>query len=194
MLERITMTYRISIACSMLLLAMGASARGEDLVDNPKYQSWSTFPVGTSITGHTNTKMGAQSMTMELKQKLIEKTAEKLTLEVLSSFQGTAHTEKQEVAAKVPQSKAVKEDELPQGVTGKAEKQPDEQVKIGDKSYTCKVMSFSGEMHGSKASGKTWTSNQVPGGLVKSEMHMEGKITADNSTAMTSIDVPAARK
>ncbi len=181
----------MGILVSVLLLASGAVA---ELVANPAYENWSKFKPGTSISYRQNTNMGAgMSMQMDITQSLKEVTEEKAVVEVAisnSMLPGGSQTHTQEVPAKVEKENAVSFTQLPPGMEGEAKSLGKEKVKVGETEYECEVTQIKGVMQGISAEGKSWTSDQVPGGLVKMEMKATGEQGAvDTNMQLTKIDI-----
>jgi hypothetical protein len=181
---------RSSTLFCIATLILCTAAHADDLVDNPKYQEWSHFQPGAFVSAKTDTKMRDNLTTAEMTRKLVAVTPEKITLEVTMTLQQNVSTTRQEIPAKVPKAKATAADALPEQVTGELKHLPDEDVTVAGKAYKCKVVSFTGEEGGTPVSGKIWTSPDVPGHLVKSDMHIGDPPNLTNSTIVTAVDAP----
>ena len=166
-------TIRSVLAMSLGLCLMASAARAEDeMVANPAYTSWASHKAGTLVTSEMNTSVAGQTMKTEMAQKLVELTPEKAVVEVsiklnLPGVPAPA-PQKQEIPAKVKASDA-KPGKLPEGVKGEVKETGTEKVEVAGKTYECKVTEFTGEQNGSKTTGKTWTSDKIPGTLAKME-------------------------
>lgn len=148
-----------------------------DLVDNPAYQAWAKYKPGTSITYAQESAMGGMNMTMDMTQTLAELTAESAVIDMSitsSMMPGAPQKQKLTLAAKVEPDKVQDPGKMPPGMKGEAKPLGKEKVKVGDKEYECQVVSFTGEQQGMKMEGKTWTSSEVPGHMVKTEMKATG--------------------
>jgi hypothetical protein len=174
---RLSRTLAFPAMLGLLLVIGAAPARGADQVDNPQYQAWSKFAVGSSQT--LAGEMGGNDantpkMTMESTRKLVEKTDDHVVLEVTAtvSIMGQQHT--------APARKVT--------VPAKAEQQDlksigSEDVQAAGKTFSCKVFEMSlkdvaaqrpgggprggGAATAPQGKAKVWISDDVPGGLVK---------------------------
>ena len=61
---------------------------------------------------------------------------------------------------------------MPAGAKGSVKEKGTETIEVSGKKYKCKVYEFEGEQEGQKTSGKTWTSDEIPGLLAKMESSM----------------------
>jgi len=162
-----------------LALVLGAGlARAEEpqqqppLVDNPQYQAWANYGVGSSETleGHIDGGNG-QKMTMESTHTLKEKTGEQVTIEITVTMEmmGQKHTSP-------PQQQVIKAKSEKQDVdeVGK------EEVSAAGKAFNCKVYeAHSLNPQAGDAKARIWVSDQVPGGVVKMEASTpRGSITS----------------
>lgn len=146
-------------------------------VDNPAYQNWARFKPGTSVIHSQQTAMGGMNMQMEMTQTLKELTPEKAVVDMTvknSMMPGGGQTSSVTIPAKVDASQAQAPGKMPEGMKGEAKSLGKETVKVSDKSYECEVTQFTGEGQGMKSEGKSWTSNEVPGSMVKMEMKASG--------------------
>jgi hypothetical protein len=180
------------LAVCLLTPVSRAAAADEELVDNPAYKSWSEHKVGSAVTYQSNTVIGAQTIKTEISQKLVELTPAKAVVEVSVKIDipgaQAPPAQKTELAAKVKKSEATV-GKLPEGMKGEMKEKGTEKIDVGGKSYTCKVVEFSGEQNGVKTQGKSWTSDQIPGTLVKMETTANvGGQDMKTTMAVTKID------
>jgi hypothetical protein len=183
--------YILRFTCLTFMLAtpLWAAAPAEENVDNPAYQAWSKFNPGTSVTQQTETTLRGAVTVMEMTQRLIEVSPEKITLESTMKYQQTVRTQKREIAAKVKKAEARAAEDMPAGVIGEMKALPDERIVVGEKALDCKVVAFTGKDKGQDVSGTIWTSSSMPGRLVKSETHSQGPTEITNKSTTTAIDV-----
>jgi hypothetical protein len=74
-------------------------------------------------------------------------------------------------------------------VKGEMKDKGTEKVTVAGKEYSCKVYEFTGESNGVKTSGKSWTSEEIPGGMVKLESTSNvGGNDAKTTMAVTKIE------
>ena len=171
------------IVCLFALICMtlvAAPAMAAELVDNPTYKSWTKFKPGTSVTYVQEMTMGGTNMNMEMIQTLKEVSAERAVVEVAvknSMMPAGGQTQSVNIPAKVDAAAAENSGKLPPGFQGEVKSLGKETIKVGDKAYETEVSEFKGEQsqHGMKFEGKTWTSNEVPGQMVKTEMKGTGE-------------------
>lgn len=162
----------------LLVLPLCAVARAEDkpaapappkkTIENPTYKAWASFKVGASAKYEQDSGTPDQKST--LTWKLVELTAEKAVLEMTSAVSmGTETYESPPMRTDVP--KTVEVPTTPEGPD-----QPKIETKEGTGSVTtpagtfaCKTIEMNMTMTGMTSASKTWTSTDVPSGLVKSE-------------------------
>ena len=162
------------MACAFLLVG---SVAGAEMVENPVYQDWAKYKPGTSITHTQATAVAGMDMQMEMTQTLKEITPEKAVVEMSmksSMIPGNPQAHAMDIPAKVEASQVQTPGKMPEGMKGEAKSLGKEKVKVGEKEYDCEVTAFKGESEGMKSEGKSWTSDQVPGSMVKMEMKAAG--------------------
>jgi hypothetical protein len=135
-------------------------------VDNPEYKAWAKFKPDTTVTREMTVTggPGGQAMTMTSTSKLVSVDADKAVVSNQMSMMGHDMPAKdQDVLAKDVDKKMGD----PTGT---------EDVKIGDKTYSCKVYEITGAPPGVPAAQakamadsktKIWVSDEVPGGMAK---------------------------
>jgi hypothetical protein len=114
---------------------------------------------------------------MEMTQTLKDLTPEKAVIEASvksAMMPGGAQKHSMDIPAKIEADKAQTAGKLPEGMKGEAKSLGKETVKVGDKSYECEVTQFKGESQGMTSEGKSWTTREVPGNMVKVEMKANG--------------------
>ncbi len=147
----------IAVCCS--ILALSPVARADDQqVDNPLFQIWSKYNVGSSETFDTNINTGSMQMQFEAQHVLAEKAADHVTVTITQTMQmmGQAHTttRSQTYQAKID--------------AGNAQQVGEEKVDAAGKTWDCKVWELkSVEKQGDTV--KVWSNDQVPGGMIKME-------------------------
>jgi hypothetical protein len=173
-------------------VALAAPAARAEQVDNPAYQSWAKQKVGTTVSHESTSAVAGQEFKTEMAQKLVELTKEKAVIEATTKINipgaPPPQPQKMEIAAKVDAAQA-KPGQMPPGMKGEVKEQGSEKVEVAGKSYTCKVYTMTGEAQGAKMTGKTWTSDEVPGQLVKMESTIDTQGQKVKSTmALTKIE------
>jgi hypothetical protein len=172
-----------------LSLVAGQAARAaEEQVENPAYKSWKAQKPGTTVTMESSSAVAGQTFKTEITQKLIAVTPEAATVERTTKINVPGvppqPAQKMQIPAKVDKSRATP-GQLPTGVKGEMKDKGTEKVTVAGKEYSCKVYEFTGESNGVKTTGKSWTSEEIPGGMVK----LESSSNVGGNDAKTTIEV-----
>ena len=177
-------------ACVCLL---AGSAVAAELVENPAYQNWANYKPGTSITHTQEAITGGMNMTMEMTQTLKEITPEKAVVEMgmkNSMMPGAGQSHAMDIPAKIEADKVQTSGKMPEGFKGESKSLGKEKIKVGEKEYECEVTQFKGEGQGMTTEGKSWTSDQVPGTMVKMEMKASGDQGAmESKLSLKSVEI-----
>jgi hypothetical protein len=184
--------FMVAASLGLSLVAGQVARAAEEQVENPAYKSWKAQKPGTTVTLESSSAVAGQTFKVEISQKLVEVTPEEATVEVATKINvpgappQPARTVK--IPAKVDKSKATP-GQLPPGVKGEMKDKGTEKVTVAGKEYSCKVYEFTGESNGVKTSGKSWTSEEIPGGMVKLESTSNvGGNDAKTTMAVTKIE------
>jgi hypothetical protein len=177
---------RAMVAVGMIL-AGGAVCSAADQIDNPQYTAWAKFKPGTSVTTKMVSDAAGQKTEMEITTTLVEVTAAKLVLEAKTSMSAGGQkmempAQKTDVAAKVDKPAAVAV--APDAPKGEVKESTDE-VEVMGKKVKCKVMETKTTANGMNINSKTWTSDEIPGGMVKMETKMDGAMTGTTTVMAT---------
>jgi hypothetical protein len=174
-------------AMTIVTLSCGTAALAE-LVENPAYATWAKHKVGTKVTLKSDVSMQGMNMTQEVTQTLAEITPDKAVVNVAMTMDmgGMKHqtTQKQEIAAKVEKGSEY----LPQGAKGSFKELDKETIEVAGQKYECRVFEVNGDSAAGKMSGKSWHSEEIPGGLAKTDMKMEGAASGTAKMIVTSIE------
>ena len=171
------------------ILASSLIARADDMIANPAYESWAKTKAGSVVKySQASEAMGSKS-SGEMTQTLTEITPDAAKVEVKMTM--TVAGNKMDmpastltIAAKIAKPASDAAAKMP-----KVEEAKDkEDVKVGDKTYSCKVSTVTSESNGMKTSAKTWTCTDVPGGLVKTQTSTTGAMTATSMMTLTSFE------
>src|SRR3954471_2916754 len=154
---------RICLTIAVMIAFTGSAAFAEK-IDKPMYGYWSNFKPGSSEKTTTDSVAAGQKSTMDTVSTLLEVTPEKITVETAVDVTAgdkkmKQRTRKQDVPAKIDQR-----------ADASAIKHSTESITVAGKTYPCQVSEETRE----GMVIKTWTSDQIPGGVVKAEMHSEG--------------------
>lgn len=151
----------------LALIISAGVARAEEpttpvQMDNPQYQAWASYGVGSSETLEGQVDGGnGQKITMESTQALKQKSDDQVTLEITVTMEmmGQKHTmppKEQVIKAQIEKEEI--------------EQVGEEEVAAAGKTFACKIYeghSTNGKSSDSKV--KIWFSEEVPGGIVKME-------------------------
>jgi hypothetical protein len=162
------------IAATLLLMLFVAPTRAADaeMIDNPEYTAWAKHKPGTNVAAEMKMNAGGQQMTMQLTQTLLKVEPDHALVEMSTTMNfpgapaGQARKEQTKIPAKVAKDRAF----LPDGFVGTSKEIGTEKIEAAGKSYECKIVEFTGKHEGMDSSGKNWVTQDVPGGLVKTEM------------------------
>ncbi len=171
---RIPPTFAAATAALLLVvLALpGATAFAEELVPNPEYEGWASFRVGATVRIESETSVEATKSVTRTTTQLLEVASDRLVLEsTVTTISGgkelTAPVRKREVPSKISK------DDLPKPDPSNT-KEGDEELDVGGRKVACHFVEVTRIVDGKKSVTKTWTSKEVPGGLVKMESTTEG--------------------
>jgi hypothetical protein len=179
----------IAVCAALLFFAIAAIAHADDdMIDNPAYQSWAKHKTGTMVKHHTESDSMGNKTSIDTTQTLTDLTPDKATIEVKGSMKMAGNSmdmpaQTQEIPAKIKKP----DDAAPAGDAQKP-KQGTEDVKIGDKTYSCKWTEVTTDQNGTKTTAKTWTCDDVPGNVVKMEANRSGAMTATVTMALVECD------
>ncbi len=146
-------------------------------VDNPQYQSWSKFAVGTvTVLRATSETEGVEGKTVTTTTtRLLELSPEHVKLESqIRSRRYDGHEESNPPSTVRIPARLV----LPAGVkpadTAKADEQGEEVVTLAGRKYAARWHRGKDRNEGGEVTITTWTSPEVPGNLLKSVSRTSG--------------------
>jgi hypothetical protein len=179
---------RNSLRLLAVAVALTAGAAFAEKIDNPLYKHWAQFKPGTTATVKTESDMAGNKSEMENTSTLVEVTADKAVVEtkmsmVVGGSKMDMPASKMEVAAKID-----KVDTTAAG-TKPAIKESTEDVDVAGTKVSCKVVEMTNEANGMKTVSKSWTSDKVPGMMVKMESTMDGAMKGTTKMMMTSMTI-----
>lgn len=172
------------IALSMLC----SSAALAEKVKNPEYEMWSKFKAGAMSKVEGKTVAAGTESKQTITTKLVEITADKAVIEMVIEMDAMGNkmampAQKREIPATI---------DAPAGAPATPAAPPadaktsEETVDVAGKSLKTKVVEATSESNGMKVHSKTWTCDEVPGGLVKSEAHTTGAM--ESKSEMTLVE------
>jgi hypothetical protein len=185
-----------ALLCGLVIcgLAVSAAQAGEK-VDSPMYKHWAKFKPGafaemktesTVMADKTETK-SQMTVTMTLKEITPEKAVVEIkAVNVMGDKKMEMPPTNQEYPAKIEEEKAKEMDTPKKGDNIKGAEViavGEEEIKVGDKKIKCKWVETKMKQGDSTITSKAWTTEEVPGQVVKTVTSMEGqtKMTSEGS-------------
>jgi hypothetical protein len=194
-MTRVVASFALSFALAALAVAQDPkkddktdqAAKAAKMVENPLYQSWAKQKPGTSITLKGMSEVGGQKSESTMTTKLVEATPDKVVVE----FTTTAKVMGKDFSqppTKLEFPKTITESQLaeqsnPKGKVGEGTAD----VKVGDKTYKTKWYKIELDQMGSKVTTTVWTSQEVPGTLVKTESQFSGMVSGKSSMELVEV-------
>lgn len=139
---------------------------------NPDYTSWAQYGLGTSVVTKQISKWPGNTSEVSITRTLIEKTEEKIVIEMTMRTNSTA-------PQLAPSRIEIKSQMQPQ--RGRGSPRPSEEIKesqeamtVGGRSFQAKVVETTRKESGQTVINKVWTSPQFPGLTLKSIQRIEG--------------------
>jgi len=166
-----------AVASILILMLVTPSVRADDVVDNPRYQGWAKFNVGSSATYTGEVGQGAAKGEVERTYKLAEKADDHVVVEITTTTTTagnikTIPVQKMTIPAKMPKA----------DVTELAK----EEVEAAGKKYPCTVYELTNYVPKLKDSKlKAWMNDEIPGGFVKMDVKAE---TSSMTTTLKSFE------
>jgi hypothetical protein len=139
-----------------LALAFSATAALADQVDNPRYDAWTKYNVGSSETLQGDVNYNGMTMTFVATYTLSEKADDHVTVDLTTSMQMFGQQHQQSQTQTIP----AKTD------AANVQQLPDEKVDAAGKTYDCKVYQLP-DNGKQGATAKAWVNDGIPGGCVK---------------------------
>jgi hypothetical protein len=186
------MRRKLALFASVCAFVLACGAVRAD--DNPAYTSWAKFKPGTSTTMAMASDAGGQTSKTETKTTLKEVTADKVVVEVAMSME--AGGQKMDMPAQTMEYKKVM-DAAP--ATPDAPKDqpnmPKPETKTSEESVTVAAGTFKTKCTESKMKmgemntvSNVWTSDEVPGGMVKMEATTDGSMKSKTTSELKAFD------
>jgi len=172
-----------TLALAFVLLA-AAAARADD-VPNELYERWKGFKVGSSVTFHSDVETAGVKVEYEATSTLTELSAEKAVVEVtgftrLGDKKLDAKPKRFEYAAtKKPEAKPDADKPPP------SKKEGDEELDVGGKKIKCHWVEEKTDDGTSKTTERSWFSSEVPGGVVRQDVTVDGAAKNTTHTVVT---------
>ena len=154
----------------------------DDAKPNPAYEGWAKCKPGATTVVKGSTEAMGNKSSQTITTKLVELTPEKAVVETTVSIEAMGQTMKQP-AQKQDIPKTMTMPAMPPGPAGRPMKMPtpkqgEDTISAVGKELKCQTTEVAMDQNGMKINSKTWTSAEVPGGLVKMVSSTTGAMTS----------------
>ena len=136
--------------------------------DNPEYQNWANCKPDSWVKNRIQMENQGRKIEYESVTRLLEVTPEKVVLEILMKMKAADRSidsppKRHEIKAKAPSK-------------GKTLVEREEEISLAGRTLKCRYHEIETEAEGKnpKANLKAWVSNEIPGGVAKSEVLTDG--------------------
>ncbi|MFM7920432.1 MAG: hypothetical protein ACKPJJ_09405 [Planctomycetaceae bacterium] len=160
----------LTALCLLVRCVVPLSADEATSVENPVYARWKNHPVGTEVRYRQHTQAQGVDERRLMVYRLTEKTADQLTVEIRTRQEGAAESDET-----VQMQTAKRLFRLPPGVTAKQFGKPagrkaegQEELEILGRRLQASWTLSEVRVEAGVTETKTWVSDQIPGGLVRS--------------------------
>ena len=179
------------------IVAFAGLASAQETIDNPEFASWSKFKPGTSVTMKNTTTAGDVKSEMTITTRLLEAGADKLVVEmtIVASFNGMELKQppmKRDIAKTItlPKGTPKPDPNAKPKIDGAKFEEGTDTVKVAGGEFKAKWYKTTFEAGGNTVETKAWTSDEVPGGLVKAETTTSGANPATIKMEVTELKKP----
>jgi len=193
MLDRMRWSVPVLVVCGLFCVV---TAWAEE-IDNPAYKSWSQFKPGSFVTYKATIKMGAATTETKVTQTLKTVTPEKVVIEVSTVM--TVAGEEVEQAGQPMEHLARIEKPKEGGAEAKKPKQIGEgrkEFNVNNRIIKTNWVKTEFTQAGNTATSTTWTSDRIPGGVVKTATAIKGPAAQGMpmTTELTLVDFKAEKE
>jgi hypothetical protein len=169
----------------------------EGMIENPLYRSWAKFPPGTVAVFKAVADNGKNRISTTTTYKLLSKSEDRLTVEsvVLSNLGDVEYssppqnTTNPRYLKAPPGAKRKSPAGKPEGVS----EEGTEKIKVAGREYAAKWYKSKTKVEAGETLSKTWMSDDVPTGLLKSELDTPGA-RAKTVMELVELKIPEGEK
>ena len=173
-----------------MLLVVSLALAPQDTV-SPEYTQWSKHKPGTSVTMSMVSEVAGQKSETVTKTTLKSVADAELVLETTMTMMiADQKIEQPPMERKVP--KMLPKVEVPKETSTDPKpkiEEGQEELEIAGKKLKCKRMKTTTEVAGSTMVSTMWTTDDVPGGLVKMETSMSGAMESKTRGVVTAFEL-----
>ena len=165
-------------ASGLLLMAMGLLVGCQPAqIENPDYESWEEFGVGSSVTLNATLQRGNETRQARIVKTLTHKTDTEAVIRVETDIQSGPRKGEKEVERRVETAKIVAVEHPIRAAAMDCKDWKDTTCKVEGKALASQVAETKidhvlkklGETSPRRVTMKFWVSTEIPGGLVKLE-------------------------
>ena len=154
------------IALITPLVAHAAGPKPDDMVNNPPFAHWSSFPVGTAVTQkETVTLPDGSKLEMVKTFKLLEKSKEKVVVEGKFTQTGAAGSNQTTSVDSYPAQVKRQDVDTPASMASVSEGK--ETVDVKGKPVEAEWVEATVKSGDEVSTEKVWTAQNIPGGIIK---------------------------
>ena len=173
-----------ALSWTVLFIAFSTHAadpKPDDMVNNPPFAHWSMFAPGTSVTQKETVTLSDGSKLELIKTfKLVEKTKDKVVVEMTVAGSGSGAGESTVTTTTYPAQAKLSEVSSPPGSASVTEGKEtvDVKGKKVDTEWYEAVTTYGGEV----TTDKAWTAKDIPGGVIKETITQKkaGKVMSES--------------
>jgi hypothetical protein len=172
----------VRLCCVLVAATFLAAPALAEKIPNPAYEQWSKFKPGAFATYENETVAMGNTTKMEITMKLVELTPEKAVIETSTKMHMGGQVmempgQKSDIPAMMEKVEMPAGQELPAGETTEGTAT----IEAAGKSFNCKTVTTVMTMGETKTRSEVWTSDEVPGGLVKLTATTEGAMSSSST-------------
>jgi hypothetical protein len=179
---------------ALFFVSIFSSPALADTMDNPVFASWAKSKPGTAVTLKITAEVAGQKSETRMTSTLSSLTADVATVEVETvtkaggrEFKSPPTKIENKKVVELPAGKKKADFDKPEGFVDQGE----EKLKIGGKEYKTKWVRVKIKKDGSEYEAKTWSSDDVPGTMVKMETKSSGGgVESKTTLELVEIKVP----
>ncbi|MBF0544207.1 MAG: hypothetical protein HQM08_07230 [Candidatus Riflebacteria bacterium] len=170
------------------MFSMTCALFAQDKVDNPMYQKWAKFKIGTSVKYKQESDVAGNKTESDIVYTLAELTPEKVVVEMSGSM---AVMGKPVDMPKTKMEYLAKVDKVAPATAEAAKpKESDEELSIAGGKYKCHVVETEVKVGEGSVVSKIWSSDDVPGSMVKTLSNMEKPMKTTTSITLVEVKQP----
>jgi hypothetical protein len=184
---------RLCAVAAILAIWSAPAAAADETIPNPEFASWSKFKKGASVTLKSVNEFNKMKTESVVTMTLVEVGADKLVLETVAVTKiNGMEIKSPPVKRDVPKTFTIPKvdpKDVPKVEKPKTE-EGTETLKVGGVEVKAKWYKTTFEVMGTKTEATNWTSDEIPGGLVKSVTKSTGAAAATFTMEVTEFKKP----